>query len=192
MTMRKIRPFPARRPFKNQLLGPGLRGRSWGMSPIPARSLPDSPALETREEVMFFDTDAGGVVHNTAYLRYVETCRTRLGALLGANAREMAEARQFAVVLRTEIDYHRPAVLGDHLLVRGRLETLERVRFWCAFSIHRAADDVVLVTCRQALALVQLPAAKPMRCPALWAATWPNLRSSFTPPAPSAPHRAGP
>ncbi len=101
------------------------------------------------------------------------------------------EIRPFPARRPYKIDYHRPAVLGDHLLVRGRLETLERVRFWCAFSIHRAADDVVLVTCRQALALVQLPAAKPMRCPAIWAATWPHLRSSFTPPAPPVPHRAG-
>jgi acyl-CoA thioesterase FadM len=85
------------------------------------------------------------------------------------------EIRPFPARWSFKNDYHRPAVLGDHLLVRGRLETLERVRFWCAFSIHRAADDVVLVTCRQALALVQLPAAKPLRCPAIWAATWPQL-----------------
>ncbi len=31
----------------------------------------DTPTIETREEVMFFDTDCGGVVHNIAYLRSV-------------------------------------------------------------------------------------------------------------------------
>ena len=39
-----------------------------------------TPSLETREEVMFFDTDCGQVVHNIAYLRMIETCRTRLAA----------------------------------------------------------------------------------------------------------------
>ena len=29
-----------------------------------------TPALETHEEVMFFDTDCGGVVSNIAYERY--------------------------------------------------------------------------------------------------------------------------
>ena len=31
------------------------------------------PSIETREEVMFFDTDCGAVVHNIAYLRMIET-----------------------------------------------------------------------------------------------------------------------
>ena len=31
------------------------------------------PSLVTTEEVMFFDTDAGGIVHNLAYLRFIET-----------------------------------------------------------------------------------------------------------------------
>lgn len=43
----------------------------------------DTPVIETREEVMFFDTDIGGVVHNIAYLRMIETARTRLAAQLG-------------------------------------------------------------------------------------------------------------
>ncbi|MCE9624738.1 MAG: enoyl-CoA hydratase/isomerase family protein [Deltaproteobacteria bacterium] len=34
-----------------------------------------TPTIETHEEVMFFDTDCGGVVHNLAYLRMIETCR---------------------------------------------------------------------------------------------------------------------
>ena len=133
------------------------------------------PLLETREEVMFFDTDAGGVVHNVAYLRYVETCRTRLGGRLGLDVRAMAASRQFAVVVRTEIDYRRPAVLGDELVVRGWLERVERVRFWCGFEIHRRADGVRLVTCRQLLALVQLPEGRPLRLPGRWLEQWPEL-----------------
>ena len=29
------------------------------------------PSVETEEEIMFFDTDCGGVVHNIAYLRFI-------------------------------------------------------------------------------------------------------------------------
>lgn len=130
------------------------------------------PAIDTEEEVMFFDTDCGGVVHNIAYLRMIETCRTRLGAAMGLPLREMAASQRFAVVLRTEIDYRRPAVIADRLTVRGRLEKLERVRFWCAFEILRQPDQELLVTCRQALALVQMPAGRPLRLPAEWAGRW--------------------
>ena len=134
-----------------------------------------APSIETREEVMFFDTDAGGVVHNTAYLRFVETCRTRLGAQLGLDVRSMAASRRFAVVVRTEIDYRRPALLADHLVVRGWLERIERVRFWCAFEILRPSDGARLVTCRQSLALIQSPEGRPLRLPEEWRTRWPDL-----------------
>jgi len=121
---------------------------------------------------MFFDTDCGGVVHNLAYLRMIETCRTRLAALMGMNLRAMSDSRAYPVVTRTEIDYKRPAVLGDWLVIRGRLDALSRARFWCAFEIIREADGEPLIAARQALALVQMPAGKPLRLPAAWAAQW--------------------
>jgi YbgC/YbaW family acyl-CoA thioester hydrolase len=128
----------------------------------------ERPSIETREEVMFFDTDCGGVVHNIAYLRMIETCRTRLAAKLGMALREMAQTQVFPVVVRTEIDYRKPAVLGDELRIVGSLESLERARFWCSFEIRRASDDHLLITSRQQLALVQMPVGKPMRLPPDW------------------------
>lgn len=130
------------------------------------------PSLETREEVMFFDTDCGGVVHNLAYLRMIETCRTRLAALMGMDLRTMSETRVFPVVTRIEVDFKRPAKLGDWIVIRGRLDELARARFWCAFEMIRESDGVCLVTARQALALVSMPAGKPIRLPAAWAEQW--------------------
>lgn len=126
------------------------------------------PSIETREEVMFFDTDCGQVVHNLAYLRMIETCRTRLAAQMGMDLTEMSRTQLFPVVTRTEIDYHCPAKLGDWLRIGGQLDEVGRARFWCRFEIHREADDTLLITARQALALVQMPAAKPQRLPPGW------------------------
>jgi len=127
------------------------------------------PTLETREEVMFFDTDCGGVVHNIAYLRMIETCRTRLAALMGMDLRSMSETQLFPVVVRTEIDYRRSAKLGDWLTIRGTLGELSKARFWCEFQMIRESDGAVLVTARQALAMVQMPEGRPVRLPADWA-----------------------
>lgn len=121
---------------------------------------------------MFFDTDCGGVVHNLAYLRMIETCRTRLAALMGMDLPEMMATKVFPVVVRTEIDYRQPGRLGDWLVVRGRLLELSRARFWCGFEMVREADGQVLTTARQALALVRMPEGKPLRLPAEWAARW--------------------
>lgn len=121
---------------------------------------------------MFFDTDCGGVVHNIAYLRMIETCRTRLAAKLGMDLRTMSETRLFPVVVRTEADYKRPAKLGDWITIRGRLEELSKARFWCAFEMIRESDGTTLVTARQSLALVQMPEGKPVRLPAEWISQW--------------------
>lgn len=146
------------------------------MSSSPAPN--DVPTIETREEVMFFDTDCGGVVHNIAYLRMIETARTRLAAQMGMQLRDMASTQLFPVVVRTEIDYRKPAKLGDHILIKGRLERLERARFWCAFEVVRAADDMLLITCRQSLALVQMPQGRPVRLPEDWNAKYTHLTAA--------------
>ena len=139
-------------------------------------ALPPDARIRTEVQVMFFDTDAAAVVHNIAYLRFIETNRTLLAGHLGMSLAEMARSQQYPVVVRTEIDYKRPATLGDTLIVEGWLERLERIRFWCAFTIKRQGDDdTVLVRCRQMLALVQMPAGRPIRLSEEWLAQYGHL-----------------
>ena len=126
---------------------------------------------------MFFDTDAGGVVHNLAYLRIIEVARTRLGAELGLPVKEMAERGEFSVVLRTEVDYRQPARLGDHLVVESWLEKVERLRFWLGFRILRPGDTSLLVTCRQRMANMKIPENRPLRPPVNWRAQFPDAFS---------------
>lgn len=133
---------------------------------------------ETREEVMFFDTDCGGVVHNIAYLRMIETCRTRLAAKMGMDLPTMSRTQLFPVVARTEIDYKRPAKLGDWIAIRGRLGEIAKARFWCHFDMIRESDQTLLVSARQALALVQMPEGKPLRLPKDWAEQWGGIREA--------------
>ena len=139
------------------------------------------PEFTTHEEVMFFDTDCGGVVHNIAYLRMIETCRTHLGSKMGMDFKSMSETQLYPVVLRTEIDYKFPAKLGDKLTIHGHLEKLERVRFWCSFIMTREGDDTPLVRCRQSLALVQMSSDKPgrpQRLPEKWHQQWDQIQKN--------------
>ena len=138
----------------------------------------DKPECTTLEEVMFFDTDCGGVMHNIAYLRMIETCRTRLATQMGMDLPDMVQSQLFPVVVRTEIDYRQPAKLGDKLVIHGRLGKLERARFWCTFVMQCEGSEKPLVTCRQALALVQMPQGKPQRLPADWRQQWGKIQST--------------
>src|ERR1051326_5203894 len=126
------------------------------------------PRIRTEVQVMFFDTDCGGVVHNLAYLRFVEIARTLLAEQLGLPLVEMSDTQKYPVVVRTEIDYRRAARLGDKLEVEGWLDRLQRVRFWCAFRITRPKDGALIADCRQTLALIQMPDAKLLPLPPAW------------------------
>ncbi|HST31721.1 MAG TPA: thioesterase family protein [Chthoniobacterales bacterium] len=129
---------------------------------------PKQPRIRTEVQVMFFDTDCGGVVSNIAYLRFIEIARTLLAEELGLPLAEMAKTQRYPVVVRTEIDYRRAAKLGDKLVIDGWLDQLQRARFWCAFQITRPADQTVITNCRQMLALIEMPAAKLLPLPNAW------------------------
>jgi YbgC/YbaW family acyl-CoA thioester hydrolase len=139
-------------------------------------SEPETPTIQTEIQVMFFDTDCAAVVHNISYLRFIEIARTLLAEQLGMGLVSMAETGAYPVVLRTEIDYRKPARLGDKLVVHGRLERVERMRFWCAFEIVRPADGALIAQSRQSLAVIQMPPGKPVRLPADWSERFAHLR----------------
>ena len=97
-----------------------------------------------------------------AYLRFIETARTLLAEELGLRLVDMATKQQYPVVVRTEIEYRRAAKFGDQLRIEGWLERIERVRFWCGFRVVRLSDDELIATCRQMMALIEMPAARPL------------------------------
>ena len=140
--------------------------------------LPPQPRLTVPLEVYYFDTDAGGVVHNIAYLRMVEIARSQLAASLGWTLEEMNRTGLVAVVARTEIDYLKPARLGDRLVVSAELSRLEKVRMFMSFEIASADQpDLVFVRCIQTMVTVQLPGGRPQRVPQAWREAYPQLIS---------------
>jgi len=126
------------------------------------------PRIEHEVTVMFYDTDCAAVVHNLAYLRFIEEARTIMAEQMGMPLRRMVETGLYPVVLRTEIDYRSPGRVGERLLVRGGVSELSRVRFSVEFEIVRPEDGTVLASCRQSLALIRMPGAKAERLPPEW------------------------
>jgi len=66
--------------------------------------LTDDPIARIRTEVqiMFYDTDCAGVVHNMAYLRFIEEARTKLAEQLGMPLSQMLDEGRYPVVVRTD------------------------------------------------------------------------------------------
>jgi YbgC/YbaW family acyl-CoA thioester hydrolase len=127
-----------------------------------------APRIRTDVQVMFFDTDCGGVVSNIAYLRFIEIARTHLAEELGLALMEMAQRQTYPVVVRTEIDYRCAARLGERLVIEGWLDRVARARFWCAFRVTRPQDNTLIAECRQMLALIEMQTGKLLRLPEHW------------------------
>jgi len=138
--------------------------------------LPAQPRITVPLEVYYFDTDAGGVVHNIAYLRMVEIARSKLAETLGWSLEQMGRTGLVPVVARTEIDYLKPARLGDKLLITAELSSLEKVRFFISFKISsEKRPDLVFIRCVQTMVTVQLPEGRPKRVPLAWSEAYPQL-----------------
>ena len=110
--------------------------------------------------VYFFDTDAGGVVHNLTYLRWIEAARTDLAEILGWGIGEMVGGEHGCPVLtKTEVEYLRPAKLGERVQVISRLGEVGKVRFLVESEV-RGADGQVFCRAKQELVSVDLKTGK--------------------------------
>lgn len=73
------------------------------------------------------DTDAGGIVYHSNYLRFMERARTEFLRTLGLEQRKMQlEGAPVIVVSTMDIKFVRPAVLDDLLTVKTRIKLLRR------------------------------------------------------------------
>src|ERR1700729_3523456 len=81
-----------------------------------------SPSFDINVRVYWEDTDAGGVVYYANYLKFMERCRTDWLRALGVDQFQLRAERQlqFAVV-SVAVDFLRPAVLNDEILVTAEL-----------------------------------------------------------------------
>src|ERR1700689_5088360 len=84
-----------------------------------------APNFSSKFRVYWEDTDAGGVVYYANYLKFLERCRTEwLRALRIDQQRLRAERQLQFVVVNVSVDFLRPALLHDEVLVTAELQRL--------------------------------------------------------------------
>jgi acyl-CoA thioester hydrolase len=113
------------------------------------------------------DTDAGGVVYHANYLRYAERARTEVLRDAGIPHADLVErfGRMF-MVHRAEIDYVRPAMLDDLLVVET--ETMEVGGATVLLRQTVSGPKGICATLRIRLACIQIGRHKPARIPPEW------------------------
>jgi acyl-CoA thioester hydrolase len=76
------------------------------------------------KKVYYHDTDSGGVVYYSNYLKFMEEARTEFCLDRGVNTADWFKKGIAFVVVHLEIDYKAPAQYGDVLQVSAAVEKL--------------------------------------------------------------------
>ncbi|MFN4148135.1 MAG: tol-pal system-associated acyl-CoA thioesterase [Rhodocyclaceae bacterium] len=115
--------------------------------------------------VYYEDTDAGGVVYYADYLKYLERGRTEFIRALGIEQRALAQETGLAFAVRSlSVEYLKPAVLDDELVVTTLVETLGRAQVGFAQTIRRGEE--ILLTAKVRVACLDLAKGRATALPA--------------------------
>ena len=103
-----------------------------------------SPSFAASFSVYWEDTDAGGVVYYANYLRFLERARTDwLRAMAVDQQRLRAERGLQFVVVSINVDFLRPAVLHDEILVTAELNRLAGATIHFKQTIMRGEEQLI-------------------------------------------------
>ena len=108
-------------------------------------------------KIFYEDTDAGGIVYHSNYMKYFERARTSLLNLLKIDQIKLSQNHDTKLVVRKgDIIWHKPAKLNDTLLIETCLKyaknssiTLEQK----AFINNKTATDLLVTGLFQIVAV---------------------------------------
>jgi acyl-CoA thioester hydrolase len=117
-------------------------------------------------EVGAADIDAYNHVNNAVYVTWCDRSAWDHSAALGLPIERCLEIDRGMAVVRTVIQYLRPALLGDVVHVATWIVPVDsRLRVRRRFQIVRLGDDTTLARAEIEYACIELSSGRPMRWP---------------------------
>ena len=114
--------------------------------------------------IYYEDTDSGGVVYHSNYLKFMERARTEWLRYFKIDQKSLRDNFDLMfVVNQIDIKFIRPAIFNDEIEVQTRLEKLGSVKIELNQKIFRSSD--LLIESRVGVASVNSSTMKPMRIP---------------------------
>tara|TARA_Y100001970_G_C14194965_1_gene837482 strand:+ start:1503 stop:1898 length:396 start_codon:yes stop_codon:yes gene_type:complete len=81
-------------------------------------------------KVYYEDTDAGGVVYYSNYLKYLERARTEAVNSIGLSNKKLLEKNGVLIIVKScKINYIKPAQLEDHLEINSKVKSTTKTSF---------------------------------------------------------------
>ena len=95
-------------------------------------------------KVYYEDTDVGGVVYYSNYLKFLERARTEFINSIGlSNKKLLDEYKTLIIVKSCNIDYIKPAKLEDKLQIYSTIESFKKASFIILQNIKKN-DDLII------------------------------------------------
>ena len=114
--------------------------------------------------IYFEDTDSGGVVYHSNYLKFMERARTEWLRSIGIDQRHLKQDHQIMfVVHRIDIQYKLPARFNDDLIVKSELKDIGSSKIEFRQMIYR--NDEILIDASVDIACIDSEKFKPVRIP---------------------------
>ena len=114
--------------------------------------------------IYYEDTDSGGVVYHSNYLKYMERARTEWLRDFKIDQKALKDNLNLIfVVHEIDIKFMSPAVFNDEIEVQTKLEKLGSVKIELEQKIFRSSE--LLIESRVVVASVNSISMKPMRIP---------------------------
>ena len=95
-------------------------------------------------KVYYEDTDSGGVVYYTNYLKFLERARTEALYSIGYSNKKIKDQFESLIIVKScKIEYKKSSFLEDELLVRSFVKSITRTSFFMNQIITKDKDIIV-------------------------------------------------
>ena len=114
--------------------------------------------------IYFEDTDSGGVVYHSNYLKFMERARTEWLRSIGIDQRHLKQDNHIMfVVHRIDIQFKLPARFNDDLIVKSELKDIGSSKIEFRQMIYR--NDEILIDASVDIACIDSEKFNPVRIP---------------------------
>ena len=116
-------------------------------------------------KIYYEDTDSGGVVYYSNYLKFLERARTEMLESIGLSNKKLLEDYNTLIIVKScNIEYTAPARLEDKIQIYSSIETLNKASFDVIQNIKK--NHILIVKAKVKLVTVNKD-GKPIKIPSI-------------------------
>ena len=116
-------------------------------------------------KIYYEDTDSGGVVYYSNYLKFLERARTEMIKSFGLSNKELLEEHKTLIIVKScNIDYVSPAKLEDKIQIYSSIESFSKASFVVIQNINK--DENLIAKAKLKLVTVNQE-GKPVKIPSI-------------------------